>query len=92
MVPVQKLVDVKISVRMLSLAHSGVVECIVLVSGDSDLIPAVKELEPSGTTVRLAYLQQGRAKASPLLIQECPEKHLLRRGDFDRCIPSVTTP
>ena len=73
-VPVQKQVDVKISVRLMSLAWMRATEKIVLLCGDSDVLPAVRAIEPTGIIVRLVYGQVGRVKASRALIRECPEK------------------
>ena len=84
-VPVQKLVDVKISVRLTSLAWSKVVDKIVLLTGDRDLLPAVEASEPSGTTVRLAYFQEANVQTSKDLIRKCPEKHVLKGSDLAFC-------
>jgi len=85
-VPVQKMVDVKMSVRLVSLAWSETVEKIVLLTGDADLVPAVKDVEQSKTTVRLAYLSEGTTQTSKTLIRECPEKHQLTKEDLEKCI------
>jgi len=81
-VPVQKLVDVKISVRLVSLSWTKVVGKIVLVSGDGDLIPAVEAVKPSGTVVRLEYVEERGAETNKGLIKTCPEKHRLSKEDF----------
>jgi Uncharacterized conserved protein len=84
-VAVQKLVDVKISVRLVSLAWSGVVRKIVLVSGDSDLLPAVEAVKDSPTTVRLAYVEEQDVQTSQALIRACPEKQKLTLQDITAC-------
>lgn len=84
-VPVQKLVDVKISVRLVSLAWSGVVRKIVLVAGDKDLLPAVDAIKDSETTVRLAYVEEQHVQTSKDLIRACPEKHKLTQPDIASC-------
>src|SRR6266566_7260211 len=81
-VPVQKLVDVKISVRMVQLAFSEGVDRIVLVSGDADILPAVEASASSRATVRLAYAEQGGVKTSRALIRACPEKQKLTQQDL----------
>lgn len=83
-VPVQKQVDVKISVRLMSLAWERVAEKIVLLCGDGDVLPAVRAVEPTGTIVRLAYGQVGRVRASRALIRECPEKMELIKENLER--------
>jgi len=84
-VPVQKLVDVKISVRLVSLAWSGIVRKIVLVSGDSDLLPAVEAVKDSSATVRLAYVEEQDVQTSKALIRACPEKQKLTVSDVVSC-------
>jgi len=84
-VPVQKMVDVKMSVRLVSLAWSKVVDRIVLLTGDGDLIPAVSATEPSGTTVRIAFFSEEGLQTSRGLIRACPEKHQLKGSDLSYC-------
>lgn len=84
-VPVQKLVDVKISVRLVSLAWSGVVRKIVLVAGDKDLLPAVEAIKDSNTTVRLAFVEEQDVQTSKELIRACPEKHKVTQSDIASC-------
>jgi uncharacterized LabA/DUF88 family protein len=77
-VPVQKQVDVKISVRLMSLAWMRATEKIVLLCGDGDVLPAVRAIEPTGIIVRLVYGQVGRVRASRALIRECLERMTLK--------------
>lgn len=84
-VPIQKLVDVRMSVRLVQLAWSKIVDKIVLVTGDGDLLPAVEAVEISGTTVRLAYCSEGNVQTSGALIRKCPEKHQLKGNDLAFC-------
>lgn len=74
-VPVQKLVDVRISVRLMMLAWEKIVNKIVLVSGDSDLIPAVESARPSGTIVRLEYFDADKVRTSKGLIR-CVKRNI----------------
>lgn len=87
-VPVQKLVDVKLSVRLVSLAWSGNVKKIVLVSGDGDMIPAVENVDGSGAIVRLEYVDEigTGIRTSRGLIKACPEKHKLTKDDFLKAV------
>jgi uncharacterized LabA/DUF88 family protein len=84
-VPVQKLVDVKISVRLVALGTSGIVKKIVLITGDKDLLPAVDAIKDTGTTVRLAYVSEQDVQTSKDLIRACPEKHKLEQPDIASC-------
>jgi uncharacterized LabA/DUF88 family protein len=76
---------VKISVRLVSLAWSGIVRKIVLVSGDSDLLPAVEAVKDSSATVRLAYVEEQDVQTSKALIRACPEKQKLTVSDVVSC-------
>ena len=84
-VAVQKLVDVKMSVRLVELAFSDSMDRIVLLSGDADLLPAVEASESSGTTIRLAYAESGQVMTSRALIRKCPEKQKLTQQDLAFC-------
>lgn len=86
-VPVQKLVDVKLSVKLASLAWSKNVDKIILVTGDKDILPAVKESEDSGTVIRLVYgeVPEHNVFTSKSLIKECHEKRKLERQDLEYC-------
>lgn len=84
--PAQKLVDVKLSVRLVSLAWGHIVKKIVLVSGDGDLIPAVDAARETGTIVRLEYVIEQGVNTNKGLIKMCQEKHQLMREDFLKAI------
>jgi len=83
--PVQKAVDVKISVRLLELALHKKVSIIVLVSGDGDLVPAVEAANQSDAAVRLRYTLVPGARTSSVLIKTCPEQSELKREDLEYC-------
>jgi uncharacterized LabA/DUF88 family protein len=81
-VPVQKAVDVQISVRLVSLAWNHIVDKIVLITGDADLVPAVNDVEKSGVIVKLAYIRIEEVGTSAGLIKVCPEKQELTPQDL----------
>jgi uncharacterized LabA/DUF88 family protein len=82
-VPVQKLVDVRISVRLVSLGWADAVDKIILVAGDADLVPAVEELEKNAMkSVKLAFVRAGNVGTSPALIKVCSEKRELTPQDL----------
>jgi uncharacterized LabA/DUF88 family protein len=89
------LVDVKLSVRLVSLAWSGVVKKIVLVSGDGDMIPAVEAVDGTEAIVRLEYVdadeKPAKVKTAKGLIKACPEKHRLTKDDFLKAVYTETT-
>jgi uncharacterized LabA/DUF88 family protein len=55
----QKGVDLRIGLDVATLATKGIVESIVLVSGDSDLVPAMKFARREGLRVYLDTLGHG---------------------------------
>ncbi len=58
---VEKGVDMRIGVDMLSLASKSLIDVAVLVSGDADLAEAVRAVKELGKHVELAALPVGRA-------------------------------
>lgn len=85
LIPVQKLVDVKIATRLVQLAFSQIVDVIVLVAGDADLLPAVEAIENSRCTLRLAYANYGGVKTALPLIRKCQEKKVLTQQELEAC-------
>lgn len=83
--PTQKMVDVKLSVRLVELALSKTVDKIVLIAGDRDFLPAVEAIEKSGTIVRLVYSQTDKTGTNSNLIRCCPEKYEITKADLLRC-------
>lgn len=58
---VEKGVDMRIGVDMLSLTSKGLVDVPILVSGDGDLVEAIKAVKELGKHVELATLPRGRS-------------------------------
>ncbi len=83
-VPVQKQVDVRLSVRLVSLAYQKVVDKIVLVCGDGDMIPAVRAIAQTGVISRIAYAKEKWVKTNDGLIKCCNESHLLSKEDLEK--------
>lgn len=81
-VPIQKAVDVKISVRLVSLSWNKIVDKIVLITGDADLVPAVEDVEKSGVIIKLAFVRVQEVGTSQGLIKACPEKHEFTPQEF----------
>jgi uncharacterized LabA/DUF88 family protein len=95
-VPIQKLVDVKISTRLVALAFSRIVDLIVLVAGDADLLPAVEAIRDTPCNIRLAYAEREGVKTAKPLIRVCHEKRLLTQQDLEACrykgsIPEISS-
>ena len=81
-VPVQKAVDVKISVRLVSLSWNKIVDKIVLITGDADLVPAVEDVEKSGVIIKLGFARLPEVGTAQSLIKICPEKHEFTPQEF----------
>lgn len=62
----QKGVDMRIGLDMAHLAHQGVIDRIVLITGDTDFIPAMKYVRKSNIQIVLTKL--GKRHLSPELI------------------------
>ena len=82
-VPVQKQVDVKLSVRLVSLAYQEVVDKIIIVSGDGDMIPAVNVISQTGVICRLVYANYKWVRTNNGLIKSCNERKLLTQADLE---------
>ena len=57
----EKGIDAAIATDLLSLAWEGVLDVAVLVSGDSDFVPAVERIQGEGTQGRERHLAESRA-------------------------------
>lgn len=55
---VEKGIDVRIAIDMVSLAYTNAYETAVLVSNDADLVPAVMKIKDLGKHVEYAYLSR----------------------------------
>lgn len=76
---VEKGVDMRIGVDMLSLATKGLYEVAILVSGDGDLAEAVRAVKELGKHVELAALPKGRSWE---LIQAADVVHEIAASDM----------
>lgn len=84
----EKGVDVKIVVDMLALAEKGECDSIILVSSDSDLLPAVERVKEMGK--RVEYIGFGEGYFSTALLNKCDAKRLLTKKEFEKFIPSYS--
>ncbi|WP_176256766.1 NYN domain-containing protein [Derxia lacustris] len=57
-----KRVDITLATEMLSHAHNGNYEIAVLVAGDDDYVPLVREIKRMGKQVALWFLEDGLSK------------------------------
>lgn len=82
----QKGVDVLLAIDMVKLAMKGAIQKAIIVSGDSDFVPAVRAIKDEGVSMHIFYhnnkTEHGR-EYSDYLVQECDEKHELTEQHFD---------
>ena len=56
--PIQKRVDIMMAIEMVALSFGGRINRIKLITGDSDLVPAVEVAKASGTIIELYYSKE----------------------------------
>jgi uncharacterized LabA/DUF88 family protein len=87
----QKRVDGLIIADIVSLAHSRLVDAVVITSGDEDLVPAVQEARDAGIATivyhRPCYDESGRPRtiASRELLRTCDEVRVIDLSLIDSC-------
>lgn len=79
----QKGVDVLLSIDLVRLAWSGKINKAVLISGDSDFVPAVKDAKDAGVIVDLFY--STTMGTSQELLQICDDRFQITQGIIDQC-------
>jgi uncharacterized LabA/DUF88 family protein len=82
---VEKGIDVRIAIDMVSLAYTNAYDAAVLVSNDADWIPAVAKVKDLGKHVEYAYLSRKTAQ----LVDACDrivqiDKQILQSGKAKR--------
>jgi uncharacterized LabA/DUF88 family protein len=80
---VEKQTDVLLATDIAELVLTGAVDQIVLVTGDSDLLPAIRLAQRYGVPVRLVY---GRDSVSHQLLADCDEH---RELDLEMLRPAL---
>lgn len=81
----EKGVDVLITVDMLIGAYENLYDKIILVSSDTDLLPAILKAKQLGKEVEYIGFSH---KASHAMIANCSSSYLLRKGDLAKCLLS----
>jgi uncharacterized LabA/DUF88 family protein len=76
----EKGVDVNIAVDLLVATYEDLCDRIILVSSDTDLIPAVDKAKEKGKIVE--YVGSSH-KPSVALVASCSESHLLKKEDIE---------
>ena len=80
----EKGVDVNIAVDILVATYEDLCDRIILVSSDTDLIPAVNKAREKGKVVEYVGFSH---KPSVALVARCSESYLLKKEDLE---PFVT--
>lgn len=75
----EKGVDVNIAVDLLSAAYENLCDRIILVSSDTDLLPAVDKAKTKGKIVEYVGFSH---KPSIAMVARCNESRLLKRDDL----------
>jgi uncharacterized LabA/DUF88 family protein len=83
----QKKVDIKIGLDIASLASKRIVEKIVLITGDSDFVPAMKTARKEGVMVYLLHLDH---QVKEELKEHCDGIVTINLGQLSRQQPTVT--
>ena len=84
----EKGVDVAIAVDMLVAAYEDTCDRIVLVSSDTDLLPAVDKAKEKGKVVEYVGFSH---KVSVAMVARCSESRLLRRENIEHFVTGKGT-
>lgn len=77
----EKGVDVQMAVDLLVAAYEKTADRIILVSSDTDLIPAIRKAQAMGKVVEYIGFSHQKSIA---LVAECKESRLLKLDDLER--------
>jgi len=80
----EKGVDVNIAVDILVAAYENLCDKIILVSSDTDLVPAIKKARQKGKEVEYVGFSH---QPSLALIANCTSSRLLTKGDLSKYFP-----
>ena len=80
----EKGVDVKIAVDMLVAVYENLCERIILVSSDTDLLPAIIKAKEKGKVVEYIGFSH---KPSLAMVANCTESRLLKKDDINQFFP-----
>lgn len=80
----QKGVDVLMSVDLVKLASAGKIEKALLVTGDSDFVPAVRAAKDSGVIVEIYYSRNQHLSEELYLI--CDDRFVIDKDLINRCM------
>lgn len=70
----QKGVDILLSIDLTRLSWQGKIDKAILVTGDTDFIPAIQEAKDASVITTLAYCPNMPSRISPALYEVCDER------------------
>jgi len=79
----QKGVDVLLSVDLVRLSWSRTIDRAILVTGDSDFIPAIQASKDAGIIIELCHSEGQHVSAE--LFQACDERHPISKALVESC-------
>ena len=86
----QKRVDIWMAVDLVRMSSSKQIEKAILITGDSDLVPAIESARDSGVVVVLYYSPNSRHDE---LLQACDERYELTQSIIDKIkLTAATVP
>jgi uncharacterized LabA/DUF88 family protein len=83
----QKHVDVHMSVDLVKLSCKGIIDKAILVTGDSDFVPAVKVAKEEGIITILYYSKTPPMYVHNELLEACDEKYEIDQNLIDNSKP-----
>ncbi len=83
----QKGVDVLLSLDLAKLAWNKHIHRAILLTGDSDFVPAVEEAKAAGIIIEVYYCKRGTCRIHDRLYQKCDERYEID-ADFIKRVKS----
>jgi uncharacterized LabA/DUF88 family protein len=85
----QKGVDIQLSIDLTRLCWQDKVEMVILVTADTDFIPAIQEAKNAGVTAVLAYCPNMNKPISKALYQICDERLEITANFLNGCVKAT---
>jgi uncharacterized LabA/DUF88 family protein len=85
----QKRIDVLLAIDMVRLSSKKQIDTVVLIAGDSDLVPAVEASKEEGAIVRLYYSPRS---VSDELLNVCDERYLINQSFINSALDRPLEP
>lgn len=82
----QKGVDVRFTIDLVSLATDKRIDKAILITGDSDFIPAIEYARNQNMKITVYYLQKGKTFVHKGLLYACDEHKQITEDLFKDCL------